>query len=226
MAKTQFTKNLDAVQREVRPFLKEHGFNVKGRAFNRETEEGLVQVIHFYLDSGSFAFGVIHESAESPPGQFWVEIGVYIPEVAKSEGNEEAGWKKTYNCAIRRRMMGPDGDNIYATFWNCLPADVIGRALITRIKSDAFPFFERYATRAAIISKCGTGETWLPSEGWGLGEITAAIILAGQGDASGAENRLRRDYARTDAQKWPGRAKRLLEIAHKLGLDGFTLPDK
>src|SRR5690606_24175664 len=83
---------MDVIQRGVRPLLKEAGFRGSGRTFNRGTPDGLTQVVRFQM--GSFdppGTTDIPGLRENRYGWFTVNLGVYVPEVAKHHGGGEAG---------------------------------------------------------------------------------------------------------------------------------------
>ncbi len=78
---SEYKKQLDIVQKEVVRFLKPLGFKNKGRTFNRETEQGVWQVINF--QSGQFPLGdkyVVPGLREDMYGKFTVNLGVFVQE--------------------------------------------------------------------------------------------------------------------------------------------------
>ena len=56
MAKSTHAQAVDDIQNALRPSLKERGFMVRGRTFNRTTEGGLTQVVNIQM------------GASDPPG--------------------------------------------------------------------------------------------------------------------------------------------------------------
>jgi len=56
MGKSTYASALDDIQAALRPFLKGCGFKVRGRTFNRPTEDGLTQVVSLQM------------GASDPPG--------------------------------------------------------------------------------------------------------------------------------------------------------------
>ncbi|MEL6646001.1 MAG: hypothetical protein AAFQ79_18865 [Pseudomonadota bacterium] len=116
MPKSQFAKDLDTLQRRVRPFLYGLGFKAKGRSFNRVNDDGLTQVIKCLLDASLYSFGVVDETARTRPGSFKVHLGVYVPELAVLDGGEPKSWVQDQHCCIRSNLPGPDGDP-NAFFW-------------------------------------------------------------------------------------------------------------
>src|SRR5690606_41852637 len=76
----------------VRPLLKEAGCRGSGRTCNRRTPDGLTQVVRFQMDSfDPRGTTDIPGLRESRCGWFTVNLGVYVPEVAKHHGGGEAG---------------------------------------------------------------------------------------------------------------------------------------
>ena len=49
MPKSVHAQAVDEIQRALRPWLREQGFTVKGRTFNRATEDALTQVVSIQM---------------------------------------------------------------------------------------------------------------------------------------------------------------------------------
>src|SRR5262245_6951914 len=90
MAKSTYADALDAIQAAVYPLLKERGFKRRGRTFNRVTTDALTQVVNLQLAPVDPPNAVAPSGFESiPRGLFTINLGVYVPEVAKNHGGGE-----------------------------------------------------------------------------------------------------------------------------------------
>ena len=101
-----FVKEVDRIQRALRSALSEHGFKVRGRTFNRVTDDGLTQVVNIQMGaSDPPGTTYIPGLRENLHGLFTVNLGVYIPEVAELHGGGPAkSWVQDYHCSIRNRL--------------------------------------------------------------------------------------------------------------------------
>src|SRR3989338_4695739 len=100
MASSNYVEAVDNIQGALRPFLKENGFKVRGRTFNRTTEDGLTQVVNIQMGA-SDPPGTTHIPGlrENLHGLLTVNLGVYVPEVARHHGGGEAkSWVQDYHC--------------------------------------------------------------------------------------------------------------------------------
>lgn len=51
MTKSDLAKQMDEIQARLCPLLKDEGYRVRGRTFNRTSLDGLVQVVNFQMGS-------------------------------------------------------------------------------------------------------------------------------------------------------------------------------
>src|SRR6476646_185094 len=118
MPASEFVKALDGIQRALRPSLKEHGFKVRGRTFNRITDDGLTQVVNLQMGpSDPPGTTYIPGLRENMHGLFTVNLGVYIPEVAELHGGGPAkSWVQEHYCSIRNRL-GPASGSPADVWW-------------------------------------------------------------------------------------------------------------
>ena len=103
MGKSTYGSAVDDIQAGLRPFLKGCGFKVRGRTFKRPTEDGLTQVVSLQMGAsdppGTTSIPGLRENLH---GLFTVNLGVYIPEVARHHGGGEAkSWVQEYQCCVR-----------------------------------------------------------------------------------------------------------------------------
>jgi hypothetical protein len=106
LKKEELKTNLDNIQKEIFQFLKPLGFKKKGRTFNRQTEDGIYQVIN--IQSGRYEFGdkfVIPGLRENFYGKFTINLGVMVKEIYEIEShNKPKEIYQDYNCQIRERL--------------------------------------------------------------------------------------------------------------------------
>jgi hypothetical protein len=171
---------VDEIQRQLRPILKEQGFTVRGRTFNRQTADGITQVVH--LQTGSAdppGTTYIAGLRENLYGWFTVNLGIYIPEVAALHGGGPAkSVVHEYNCSIRDRL-GPISGSDRDLWWKAqASADVI-HDVQSRLDAFGFAFLDRFGSRELILSELhGHGKN-LPY--CSTPRIVCAIILMNQG---------------------------------------------
>lgn len=98
--KNELKTQLDNIQKEIFLFLKPKGFKKKGRTFNRQTEEGIYQVIN--IQSGRYEFG---EFGDKYYGKFTVNLGVMVKEIYELDNyNKPKDIYQDYDCQIRTRL--------------------------------------------------------------------------------------------------------------------------
>ena len=185
MPASEFVKALDEIQRALRPSLKEHGFKVRGRTFNRVTEDGLTQVINLQMGaSDPPGTTYIPGLRENMHGLFTVNLGVYIPEVSELHGGGSAkSWVQEYYCSIRSRL-GPASGTGQDLWWHVRnPADAVAD-IQPLLLSYGLLFLDRFSSRDLILGELeGRGETL---EHCAVPRIVCAIILARRGQVDSA----------------------------------------
>ncbi|MFO3706947.1 DUF4304 domain-containing protein, partial [Xanthomonas codiaei] len=119
MPASEFVKAVDEVQRALRPSLKEQGFKVRGRTFNRLTKDGLTQVVNLQMGtSDPPGTTYVPGLRENMHGLFTVNLGVYIPEVSELHGGGPAkSWIREYDYSIRCRL-GPASGTAQDLWWH------------------------------------------------------------------------------------------------------------
>ena len=104
--KLELKTHLDNIQRDIYLFLKPLGFKKKGRTFNRQTEDGIYQIIN--IQSGRYEFGdkyVIPGFRENYYGKFTINLGVMVKEIYELEShNKPKDIYQEYDCQIRERL--------------------------------------------------------------------------------------------------------------------------
>jgi hypothetical protein len=219
VAKTDFAVAVDKIQGALKIFLKEKGFRCKGRAFNRVTGDGLVQVIGIQM--GPFNPPGTHYIPwfrENYHGLFTVNLGICVPEVARyTHKLKEGAWIQEYDCCVRARLGEAAGLEQDAWWPARYDSDVVDE-VAHLLESVGIPFLERYATRDKILIE------WRDlSDNMGISQpprIVMAIILAERGEKARA-----RDLLATQALETtnPGHPEYVRQLADKLAVGGLDI---
>jgi hypothetical protein len=97
MAASPYVKALDDIQKALTGFLKPVGFKKKGRTYNRQVGDSLVQVVN--LQMGQFPIGdyAIPGLRESHHGRFTVNLGWHCRRcvLLKADANSPCSSKST-----------------------------------------------------------------------------------------------------------------------------------
>jgi Domain of unknown function (DUF4304) len=150
---------MKAIVAQVPPVLKAAGFRKQRHAFDRTVEPGLVHVVHFqmgpYDPPGTVEIPGLRYNLY---GLFAVNLGVFIEEAWRLDFGRfgpdgppaRKDWVNEYDCQLRRRL-----DNLAEESpieWWPLGDPGVGPALVELLQSDAFVWFDRFGSRAAILS--------------------------------------------------------------------------
>jgi hypothetical protein len=152
---------------------------------------------------------------ENLHGLFTVNLGVYVPEVARSHGGGKAkSWVQEYHCCVRARLGDLDKDG--PSWWPAAATDDLIAEVGDRLLELGIPFLARYESRVRILAEW-SGR----SENMGASappRIVMAIILAEQGRLDDAR-RLLSAQARNAEASHPRHAAYVRALAIKLGLE-------
>jgi hypothetical protein len=212
MPKSNFAKNLDALQAHVTAFLKPLGFRKKGRTYNRTTEDGLVQAVNFQM--GAFPIGdyVIPGIRESFYGKFAVNLGVLLPCVYETEQQKPVpDFTQEHYCSIRRRLgtlaFGSD-------HWFELTSDIptLATTVVQLFDRFGLPFVEQFPNYASVLAYYDAHGD-LPSQTSGRASLEAAIVAHYLGDARRTHQLLAKAHT-TDHE---GFCQYVSTIANRLG---------
>ncbi len=210
MTKSTYAQGVDDIQDALRPVLKERGFRVRGRTFNRTTEDGLVQVVRIQMGpSDPPGTTYVPGLRENLHGLFTVNLGVYVPEVARCHGGGEANaWVQDYHCCVRARLAEACGEQ-RDLWWHARSDEAVITDVQRHLNFGGFSFLERYSTRDKILAE------WREcSENMGASgppRIVMAVILAERGEKERARELLDRQVLETRNPGHPAYVRRLAE---------------
>lgn len=157
--KVELKTHLDNIQNEIFLFLKPLGFKKKGRTFNRQTEDGIYQVIN--IQSGRYEFGdkyVIPGFRENFYGKFTVNLGIMVKEIYELEShNKPKEIYQDYNCQIRERLSNL---TIKQDHWWTISDDKNkpAKEVIDGLNSHGLDWLNNFETRNKICKNLGTFE--------------------------------------------------------------------
>jgi Domain of unknown function (DUF4304) len=218
MPKSEFAQALDRIQTALKPLLTQAGFRVRGRAFNRQTTDGLTQVISIQMGaSDPPGTTYIPGLRENMHGMFAVNLGVYVPEVAHYSGSPSKAWIQEYDCCVRARLgeLIGEGKEIW---WHARSGDDVISDVRHCIEDTAFPFLDRFATRDGILQEwAGRAENMGASR---PPRIVSAIILATRGEHDRSRELLVEQVRQATIN--PGHKKYVAELAARLGLGDLS----
>lgn len=214
MPKSAYAEAVDQIQRALRPMMKTRGFNVRGRTFNRGTEDGLTQVVNLQMGpSDPPGTTYIPGLRENLHGSFTVNLGVYVPEVARlASGAEARSWVQEYHCCIRARLAEAPGEG-RDIWWQARPDSTVSEDICHLLEVGGFPFLDRFSTRDKILA------AWRDrSENMDASHpprIVMAIILAERGQREPARALLSQQVLET---RNPGHPDYVRQLARELGV--------
>jgi Domain of unknown function (DUF4304) len=155
---------------------------------------------------------------ENLHGLFTVNLGVYVPEVARHHGGGEArSWVQEYHCCVRARL-GEVSEEKRDIWWHAQIGGTVVDDVRRCLELGGFPFFDRFSTRDKILAEWNDR-----SENMGASSpprIVMAIILAERGRKGRARALLAQQVLET---RNPGHPDYVRKLARELavgGLDG------
>jgi len=219
MAKSNFADAVDQIQGVLRPVLKDRGFRVRGRTFNRATGDGLTQVVSIQMGASDPAGTTyIPGLRESLHGLFTVNLGVYVPEVARYHGGGEArSWVQEYHCCVRAHLGEASGEK-QDVWWHARTDGAVVDDVRRRLELGGLPFLDRFSSRDRILAEL---IEW--SENMGAispPRIVMAIILAERGEKDQARALLAQQMLETRNPGHPAYVRKLASELAVGSLDG------
>jgi hypothetical protein len=214
MPKSEYAKAVDEIQRSFRSYLRDNGFGMRGRTFNRTTEDSLTQVINVMMGP-SDPPGTRHAPGLTMNyhGLFTVNLGVYVPEVAKIQcGSEARSWVQDSRCCIRLGLLEASGVTT-RSWWRAEYDDTIIDDVVACLHQYGLPFLDRFSSRDKILREWNGKSENLP-EGC-TPRIVLAIILAERGKIDAARELLAKQVLET---LHPGHPAYVRQLAMDLGL--------
>jgi hypothetical protein len=214
MIKSALATTMDEMLARLNPFLRQSGFRKHGRTYNRITSDGLTHVVGFQMGSfdppGTTYFPGLRENLY---GRFTVNLGVYVPEVARNHGGGEANSVvHDYSCCIRTRLGRSANKELW---WTVSASDALVSELQERFQNEAIPLFQRFENRDQILSEFRTATD--NTELMAVPRIVCAIVLLTRGEREDARDLLAaqaREHTRN-----PGHPAYVIALAKRLGIE-------
>ena len=218
MAKSKHALAVDGIQRQLRPHLKALGYRARGRCFNRVAEDGLTQVVKLWMEPspppGTVELPGLREDLH---GLFRVELGVYVPEVARHTHGEAGAWVQELDCNLRVGLGEEHGGELLR--WPAAEDAAVVDDLWLQLREHGLPWLARLDTRAKIVAACPGGAGGRIGSASSDPRMIAAILCARTSDPAGARELFQSmvDEATASSAR---RAQSLLRLARRLGVDG------
>jgi len=213
LEKSAFAIAVDDIQSTLRPVLKEAGFRVKGRTFNRRMPDGVIHVLGIQMGAADPpGTTYIPGFRENMHGLFAVNLGIYVPEVSTETNGVDKDWVPEYYCCIRARL-GALVRSDKEVWWHAEASTSVIEDLLSAIRGPGMKFFEQFPNRDAVVDLAyrerdrvffGTPP-----------RITAAVILTRRGDHEKARTLLTQQITETTN---PGHPEYVRKLAQNMGL--------
>jgi hypothetical protein len=215
MPKSEFAKAVDSIQLAVRPLLKGRGFGVRGRTFNRQTEDGLTHVINIQMGaSDPPGTAYVPGLTSNLHGLFAINLGIYVPEVAEVRGTESKSWVQEHHCSIRSRL-GALLSEEKEIWWVARAEGRIVNEVVNALDRVGVPWLELYATRDAILANFSIRDRRHSASD--VPRLVKAIIQAKRGVLEDARSLLAEQIADSISIN-PSHAEHVKKLAALLGL--------
>ena len=183
MPKSAATIGLDEILAPIALFLKGQRFRKSGRTFNRQTPEGLVQVINFQM--GQFPIGnyVIPGIRENLYGKFTMNLGIVLPCIWRIERHwEPKKFYQEYECEIRMRLGHIPDDDTSDSWWTISPPyEVISSEIGELLQLHGLSFLDGFSSYGNVLCEFERVGI-LPSVPEGRSALIAAVVYHDQGD--------------------------------------------
>lgn len=210
-ANNDFKPQLDNIQNEIFLFLKPLGFEKKGRTFNRQTEDGIYEVVN--IQSGKYEFGdkyVIPGVRENYYGKFTINLGVMVKEIYELDHHHKPkDIYQDYDCQIRTRLTHL---TIKQDHWWSISGDnyKVAKEIIEGLNSQGIPWLDTFESRQSICKNWGTTEGSSHRA-----KLDVALIVLQRDKEKGTQ--LIQDYY-NNIENHNGHKEYVKELAERLGL--------
>jgi hypothetical protein len=208
--KEEMKKNLDSIQADIFSFLKPLGFKKKGRTFNRQTENGIYQVIN--LQRGRYEFGdkyVIPGLRENFYGKFTINLGILIKELYELDiHNKPTDFYREHYCQIRERLPHLTKEKDF--WWTILSnSKETASEIIEGLSNKGLNWLDTFDTREKICKVLGTDASHGPRA-----KLDVALIILQTDKEKGKQ--LIQDYY--DQINHKGHKEYVFELSKELGI--------
>lgn len=144
---------MDAVQMEMAPRMRELGFRSKGRTYNRQDADGIIQIINIQLGAYPLGGNEIPGLRYNLHGKYTVNLGTFLPCVEAVEGRFGSAKAIRRSGHLETRLGNvTSGKDV----WKPVRPG-IAPALIAWIEEGALPYFEHLGSYEKILA-CYGGE--------------------------------------------------------------------
>ena len=192
---TAASEAMEHVVAQVQPALRAAGFRKRRHTFNRTVEPGLVQVIAYQMGPKAPP-GLVElpRLREDLHGLFSVHLGVFVEEAWRLDLGRFGpdgppavkDWVNDHDCQLRRLVHDPAGES-RSLMWP-LDDPGAGPAMVEVLHGDAFPWFDRFGSRASILAALEDAPTDSHEvTGAGPDRLLATWMRLGGGDMRGAQ---------------------------------------
>src|SRR5262249_48408077 len=141
-------------------------------------------------------------------GLFTVNLGVYVPEVARHYGGEAKSWVQDCHCCVRVRLGEASGES-QDIWWRARPDDAVIGDVRRRLELHGLPFLERFSTRDKLLAELQDRPERMGASS--PARIVMAIILTKRGDTAGARALLVRQVLQENDPRHTAYVRRLAE---------------
>jgi Domain of unknown function (DUF4304) len=211
VAKSILSEVADEFQAALRLILKPLGFRVRGRNFNRQTPDGLTQVIGVGLHRGDYG---VPFNPSMCSAILRIEFGAFVPEVLLLQEDRILNWVQAANCDLRWGLdtaMNKPGSQ----WWLADRKTKFLEQVIEQMEHIALPMLERFDSRSKILSD------WPELSAYSSictpVHVVRSLILLNGGDVVAARDVMSAAIV-TARVEHPGHAQYLAKLSAKLGI--------
>ena len=145
-------ESMAAVVTHCAPILKSSGFRKRRHSFNRALPSDLVHVVDFQM--GPFdppGTEYVPPFRVNLYGRFTINLGVYVPEIARRLDSSRNGWVNEYDCHMRQRIGAVMPDRV-DTWWPLDDPPRAAEAAADALEGHGLPWLDDYRDHDAITA--------------------------------------------------------------------------